>query len=218
MGESRLFYNNIEGLGIRVDTSPFIPVDLRFGSRILGFRPDAFVWFSPGDGRVEVLCSGSEIEDIPMSTHTELYDQDFYAWTQHQTALLRAQKYHDLDYENLAEEVESLGKSQQNALESCLEKLLLHLLKWRYQPDKRVRGHSWEDTIREQRRRLSRLLSQNPSLCPTVLIVLAESYPYVRQRTSLQTRLPLATFPATCPWTVAQLLDDDFWPEGAPTS
>jgi len=152
-----------------------------------------------------------------MSTNAELYEQDFYAWTQHQATLLRAQKWHDLDYDNLAEEVESLGKSQQNALESRLEKLVLHLLKWRYQPDKRVRGHSWEDTIREQRRRLSRLLSQNPSLRPTVPAVLTESYSYVRQRTSLQTRLPLTTFPETCPWTPEQVLDADFWPEGEPT-
>src|SRR5712691_10351974 len=152
-----------------------------------------------------------------MSTNAELYEQDFYAWTQHQAAVLRAQKWHDLDYDNLAEEVESLGKSQQNALESRLERLVLHLLKWRYQPDKRVRGHSWEDTIREQRRRTSRLLSQNPSLSPTVPIVLTESYSYVRQRAQLESRLPLSTFPETCPWTAAQILDDDFWPEGEPT-
>src|SRR5712691_471210 len=108
-----------------------------------------------------------------MSTNAELYEQDFYAWTQHQAAVLRAQKWHDLDYDNLAEEVESLGKSQQNALESRLEKLMLHLLKWRYQPDKRVRGHSWQSTILAQRRRLWRLLRQNPSLRPPVPTLLA---------------------------------------------
>lgn len=149
-----------------------------------------------------------------MSSNSDLYDTDFYAWTQEQAGLLRDQKTQALDYANLAEEVESLGRSERNALESRLEKLVLHLLKWRYQPDKRVRGHSWEDTIREQRRRLSRLLSQNPSLGPTVPTVLAESYPYVRQRAQLQTRLPLATFPEACPWSVEQVLDADFWPEG----
>jgi hypothetical protein len=148
-----------------------------------------------------------------MSPPGTLYDIDFYAWTQEQAALLRDGKVHELDLAHVQEEIESLGKSQQNALESRLEKLVLHLLKWRYQPEKRQRGHSWEDSIREQRRRLSRLLTQNPSLRPTVAAVLTESYPYVRQRTSLQTRLPLATFPGTCPWDAEEVLDPDFWPE-----
>jgi hypothetical protein len=149
-----------------------------------------------------------------MSTNAELYAQDFFAWTQTTATLIRAGKWHEVDTESVAEEVESLGRSERNALESRLEKLLLHLLKWCYQPEKRVRGHSWEDTIREQRRRLSRLLSHNPSLRPMVPAVLAESYLYVRQRAQLQTRLPLATFPETCPWTPEQVLDADFWPEG----
>jgi hypothetical protein len=150
-----------------------------------------------------------------METRAELYEQDFYAWTQQQAVLLRAQKWHDLDYDNLAEEVESLGKSQRHALESRLEKLVLHLLKWQYQPDKRLREHSWQRTILEQRRRLSRLLQQSPSLRPTLPAVLHESYAYIRKRTSLETRLPEHVFPATCPWTPEQVLDDDFWPEDA---
>ena len=79
---------------------------------------------------------------------------NFYAWTQEQGALLRDRKTKALDYVNLAEEVESLGKSQQHALESRLEKLVLHLLKWHYQPEKRLRGQSWQRTILEQRRRI----------------------------------------------------------------
>src|SRR6266436_3504396 len=147
-----------------------------------------------------------------MGTNAESYAQDFFAWTVITAALIRAGKWDDLDREALAEEVESLGKSQQNALESRLEKLVLHLLKWRYQPDKRVRGHSWQSTILEQRRRLGRLLHQNPSLRPTLPTIVEESYAYIRRRTSLETRLPLTTFPEACPWTVAQILDDDFWP------
>src|SRR5262245_15077973 len=114
-----------------------------------------------------------------MSRNGGLYDTDFYAWTQEQAALLRDQRAQALDYANLAEEVESLGKSQQQALESRLEVLLTHLLKWRYchcpmRPDAR-RG--WRLTIREQRRRLARLLHHNASLHPTVPAVIAESYP-----------------------------------------
>jgi len=153
------------------------------------------------------------LEGGPMRTNAVLYDQDFYAWTQEQAALLREGAVQDLDVPNLAEEIESLGKHQQNALESRLETLVLHLLKWRYQPDKRIRGHSWEDTIREQRRRISRLLIQNPSFRPTVQAVLTDSYPYVRRRAQLQTRLPLTTFPEVCPWEVTEVLNDAFWPE-----
>jgi len=151
-----------------------------------------------------------------MSTQTTmLYEQDFYAWTQEQARLLDTRQFTALDLPHLVEEVESLGKSQRNALESRLEKLLLHLLKWRYQPERQARSHSWEDTIREQRRRITRLLDQNPSLRPTVATVLTESYAYVCQRTQLQTRLPLTTFPETCPWTAAQVLDETFFPEGS---
>ena len=149
-----------------------------------------------------------------MRTSTALYDQDFYAWTQEQAALLREGKWHELDLANLAEEIESLGKRETRELEHRLEVLVLHLLKWRYQPDKRRTGHSWEDTIREQRRRLARLLTQNRTLRDTVPSVLDESYAYVRARASRQTRLPLITFPETCPWNHKQVLDTDFWPDG----
>ena len=148
-----------------------------------------------------------------MHPNTPLYEQDFYAWTQEQGALLRDRKTTALDYVNLAEEVESLGKSQQHALESRLEKLVLHLLKWHYQPEKRLRGQSWQRPILEQRRRIDRLLQQNPRLRPTLPALLEDSYAYIRKRTSLETRLPLTTFPDICPWGLPQILDDDFWPD-----
>jgi len=150
---------------------------------------------------------------VTMSTNAELYAQDFYAWTQTTAAALRAGKWQDVDPEALAEEVESLGKSQQHALESRLEKLVLHLLKWHFQRAKRLRGQSWQRTILEQRRRIDRLLQQNPSLRPTLPALLEDSYAYIRKRTSLETRLPLTTLPDTCPWGMPQILDDDFWPD-----
>jgi len=148
-----------------------------------------------------------------MSTNAELYVQVFSAGPQAKAALLEAQQFDALDIANLVEEIASMGKSQQNALERRLEVLVRHLLKWQYQPEKRVLGHSWQLTILEQRRRLGRLLHQSPSLRPTLPAVLAESYAYVRRRTSLETSLPLATFPESCPWTPEQVLDADFWPE-----
>ena len=89
----------------------------------------------------------------------------------------------------------------------------MHLLKWRYQPERRQRGRSWRSTIWEQRSRLRRLLQQSPSLAPLVAQILEEEYAEARQRASDETGLPLMTFPDACPWSVAQVLDVDFWPE-----
>ena len=98
-----------------------------------------------------------------MKTPAPLYDQDFYAWTQQQAVLLRAKGvWRELDYGNLAEELESLGKRDRRELERRLEVLVMHLLKWCYQPERRERSRSWRSSIREQRRRLARY-------CRTVL-------------------------------------------------
>ncbi len=148
-----------------------------------------------------------------MRHNPELYDQDFYAWTQAQAACLREGAWQDLDGANLAEEIESLGKSDWRELASRLAVLVRHLLKWRYQPDRRQRGRSWRSTIWEQRGRLRRLLRHSPSLGPVVPQLLAEEYPDARQRASEETGLPLATFPAVCPWTAEQVLDAAYWPE-----
>jgi len=148
-----------------------------------------------------------------MSTNAELYEEDFYAWTQTTAALIREGKWHDLDQEAVAEEIESLGKSDWRELASRIAVLLRHLLKWRYQPERRQRGRSWRSTIWEQRSRLRRLLRQSPSLAPLVPLTLQEEYAEARQRASEETGLPLATFPPTCPWEAAQVLDVDFWPE-----
>ena len=148
-----------------------------------------------------------------MRTNAELYEEDFYAWTQTTAALIREGKWHDLDREAVAEEIESLGKSDWRELASRIAVLLRHLLKWRYQPERRQRGRSWRSTIWEQRSRLRRLLRQSPSLAPLVPLTLQEEYAEARQRASEETGLPLATFPPACPWTAEQVLDVDFWPE-----
>src|SRR5437899_8828663 len=82
-----------------------------------------------------------------MPPNTDLYEQDFYAWTQQQAALLREGKMHELDLANLAEEIESVGRSDKRELGNRLEVIVMHLLKWRYQPEGRQESHSWEDTI-----------------------------------------------------------------------
>ena len=149
-----------------------------------------------------------------MTTNAELYEQDFFHWTQTTAAQIRAGKWHDIDPESVAEELESLGKRDRRELESRLEVLIRHLLKWRYQTDRSARRPSWQSTIQEQRRRLARLLVQSPSLRPALTETLPEEYTHARQRAHYETRLPEATFPSACPWTAEQLLDADFWPEG----
>lgn len=153
-----------------------------------------------------------------MSTHAALYEQDFYAWTQATAAAIRAGKWEALDREALAEEIESLGRREKRELESRLEVLVMHRLKWRYQPAYREQCHSWYDTIREQRSQLARLLRGNPSLRPQIPALLHASYPEARQRAIGETRLPSADFPPDCPWTPEQVLDADFWPAGEPAA
>jgi len=150
----------------------------------------------------------------PVSRKTDVYDTDFYTWTQEQAARLRDRQTQALDYEHLAGDVESLGISQQHALESHLEVVLTHLLTWCYcstRPDAR---RSWRLTIREQRRQLARLLHHNPSLRSTVPAVVTESYPHARLMALDATEEPSPTFPETCPWTPEQVLEAEFWPEG----
>src|SRR5262249_33002934 len=89
------------------------------------------------------------------------YDEDFYLWTQQQAALLREGKWQALDYANLAEEIESVGRSDKRELSNRLKVLVLHLLKWRYQPDVRQTGHSWADTIWEQRGQIVAILEDS---------------------------------------------------------
>jgi hypothetical protein len=148
-----------------------------------------------------------------MSPVTPLYEEDFYAWTQHQAALLRAEKWGELDSTNLAEELESLGRRDRRELGSRLQVLVMHLLKWRYQPEGRQHGQSWRQTIRTQRTEIQALLADSPSLRPTVSQILAQRYPDARVDALDETGLPDVTLPQACPWTPAQILDASFWPD-----
>lgn len=141
------------------------------------------------------------------------YDTDFFEWTQHQAAALAAGKASELDWANLAEEIESLGKRDRRELRSRLEILVMHLLKWCYQPERRQTGHSWSSTIWEQRGRIEQILEDSPSLRRLVPDMITQDYQWVRQRTSDETGLLRETFPELCPWTAEEVLDVTFWPE-----
>lgn len=145
-----------------------------------------------------------------MASNSDLYSRDYYAWTQEQVALLREGALQDLDRANLIEEIEDLGRSARKELRSYLEGLVLHLLKWYYQPD--YQNRSWPDSIVENRACVPESLEENPSLRPQLPTLLRECYPRARRKAARQTRLPLGTFPETCPWNVEQVLADDFWP------
>jgi hypothetical protein len=141
------------------------------------------------------------------------YDTDFYEWTQHQAAALAAGHVSELDLANLAEEIESLGKRDRRGLRNNLKVVLMHLLKWRYQPELRQTGPSWESTIIEHRDRIEAILDDSPSLRHQVPAIITKAYPRACRLTSSETALPLEIFPETCPWTAEQVLDETFWPE-----
>jgi Domain of unknown function DUF29 len=142
------------------------------------------------------------------------YDTDYYRWTQAQAEALRAKDWPALDVANLAEEIESLGKSDRRAVQSHLVVLVQHLLKWACQPQERARrGAGWQDSIDEARRQIELILRDSPSLRRELPDFLAWAYPHALRKVAREARLPLATFPEVCSWTPDQLQDEEFLPE-----
>jgi hypothetical protein len=139
------------------------------------------------------------------------YETDFYGWTQEQAALLRAGRLTDLDIANLIEEVETMGRSEKRALESRMTVLLLHLLKWHYQPDRRSR--SWQLTIRHQRLKYTKLLKDNPGLKPHLIAILEDAYSSAVLFAAEETHKDEFDFPTQCPWDYEQIIDSNFFPD-----
>ncbi|HSO83520.1 DUF29 domain-containing protein [Thiocapsa sp.] len=139
------------------------------------------------------------------------YDQDYYQWFSDQARLLREGMWERIDVENLAEELEDMGKREKRALRSRSVVLLAHLLKYAYQPERR--GPSWTGTIREQRKQLDALLRDSPSLKPRLISDLEDSYISARLLAAGETGLPEQTFPSSCPYTLDELIDEHFWPQ-----
>lgn len=139
-----------------------------------------------------------------------LYERDLYAWATRNAALLRAGRWAEIDRMNIAEELESMGRSERRALGSRLAVLLMHCLKWRYQPERR--GRSWRATIREQQRQVARLLADNPSLRPELPILMADAYIDAVLMAIAETGLEETLFPETCPFELEQLMSErDGW-------
>jgi Domain of unknown function DUF29 len=137
-----------------------------------------------------------------------LYDQDFYAWTQEQASLLRNGNLKAIDIEHLAEEIEDMGRSEKRETVSRLEILLMHLLKWQFQPN--LRSRSWQSTIKEQRIRLKEHLDENPSLKATLPTILEKAYRLAIIVAERETGL--AVFSDRCTYTIEQIFDPEFLP------
>jgi hypothetical protein len=146
---------------------------------------------------------------------SELYEGDYYAWIQEQVRALREHRVEDLDWPNLMEEIEDLGKSERRALESQVARLVEHLLKLTYAPIRisRPNRRGWEVTIRTARRRIRRLLRESPSLRSKLDQIFTEGYEDGRDDALIAIGLPDSAIPETPPWTFEQVIDDRFVPK-----
>ncbi|MGI9282050.1 MAG: DUF29 domain-containing protein [Endozoicomonas sp.] len=140
------------------------------------------------------------------------YDKDFYAWLNHQADLLENGQLNGLDLDNLIEEVDCMGKRHLHKLESHVTLLLMHLLKWQYQPSKRQYGHSWETSIRVHRQQAWEVIEKHPSLSGKIMELYEENYRQAVKLASIETRIEEDSFPLECPWTFDQVMNEDWLP------
>jgi hypothetical protein len=139
---------------------------------------------------------------------SELYEDDIAAWAARQADLLRRRASNKLDWDNIAEEIADVGRSEEREVESRLAIACEHLLKWEFQP--RLRSNSWRSSVVQARTRIARVIRRNPSLKSYPATVLADAYQDGRDVAEAETGL--LHLPETCPWTVEQVLDRSFWP------
>ena len=139
------------------------------------------------------------------------YDEDIYTWSLEQAALLKEGKFDQVDLEHIIEEIEDMSKSEKRALQSFLETLLMHLLKWQFQPA--YQGRSWKFTIIEQRKRIESHLEENPGLKNKLGELVEKAYGYAITGAVRETGLAMSVFPEECPWSFEEFTDPKFWPE-----
>jgi Domain of unknown function DUF29 len=141
------------------------------------------------------------------------YDTDYVAWVEQTLVQLKAGDFDRVDWSNLLEEIEDMSRRQKDALESNLIVLLLHLLKWQYQPE--MRSGSWKGSIREHRRRINKALQTSPSLRPYLLTIVDECYGEARLQAADETSLGVDRFPADCAYAIELALTHDWLPDTA---
>jgi hypothetical protein len=140
-----------------------------------------------------------------------LYETDFYAWTQEQARAIEESRWADVDAENVAEEIRSLGHQVESEIAERLEILLSYLLKWQWFAE--YRGLAWKENIDRQRRELDGLFEESPALLDTKDRFVAEAYENSRRRLKYETYFFETDFPASCPFLVRQVFDSEFFPE-----
>jgi hypothetical protein len=154
-----------------------------------------------------------------MNALSTLYDVDYSSWAARTAELLRQGRFSVLDLDHLVEELDDMGKSQWHELVSRLRILLAHLLKWQYQYRQlserwaEYEGKSWRNTLIEQRLALGYLLEEYPGLKGKMNEAVNKAYPQAIELAGRESELPFKTFPLSCPYTQAQILDPDFYPE-----
>ncbi|RWC26772.1 DUF29 domain-containing protein [Mesorhizobium sp.] len=140
------------------------------------------------------------------------YETDFAQWSAEQSALLREGRLTELDRENLAEEIESLGRSDRRDIRSRMRVLIAHLLKWEFQPGHRC--HSWQSSISEQRVWIEGIIKDSPSLRRYPTQIFTQAYKDALPVAIRETGLRESQFPSEPPFTAKQTLDGQFWPGG----
>ncbi len=143
--------------------------------------------------------------------NSTLYDSDYYLWLTQTSQFLKTADFSQLDLPNLIEEIEDMGKRQKKVIKSNLRVVLWHLLKYKYQPQKR--SNSWKLTLLEHRRRLQEDFADSPSLCPYYSNVFDSCYQDAREQAAQETELPLTVFPEVCPFSQSEVLDKHYLPE-----
>ena len=146
-----------------------------------------------------------------MNTMYPKHNEDVYGWAIHTANLLRNKKMDDVDFENIIEEIEVLGRSEQHELKNRLSLVIMHLLKWQYQSEKRTR--SWELTIEEQRLQAAACLEVSPSLKSNLDEILRKAYKIGKIKALKETELDENVFPQQCPYTFEEIMNDAFYPE-----
>jgi hypothetical protein len=138
------------------------------------------------------------------------YERDFYLWCFEQAELLRLRRFSQADLPNIIEELESMGRSLRSSLRSSYRLVIAHLLKWQFQPE--MRSTSWTITLLRERYHIDDIEAENPSLKADAPSLVENAYRKARKEAQLETKLPLSTFPAECPYTMEQLRDDEWFP------
>jgi Domain of unknown function DUF29 len=141
----------------------------------------------------------------------EKYLADFSSWVNQTAQLLRERRWHEVDLSHLIEEVEDLGKSERRSIVSQLTRLLLHLLKWQYQPQRR--SDSWLDSITDARTQIGLAIEDSPSLRNYPAEQLEESYQRACRQAAKQIGTEISVFPNPCPYSLALVLAEDWFPD-----